>query len=128
MSAPIAAITEQLRTQRDACAFLGSRLYAGLLDRTAADVEARCPAFHVLEPFATWPGDSAYPLRVMGAVNRMVLDGEAPELAPHFTPGGTAAGAWPAFQALLADRGDEIQARALEHAVQTNEVGRCAAL
>src|SRR4051812_32058916 len=102
MSDPIAALTTQLRTQRDACAYLGSDLYAGLLERIAADVEESGPALQVLEPFATWTRESAYPLRLMGAVNRMVLSGEARELAPHFTPGGNADTAWPAFHALLA--------------------------
>src|SRR4051812_15844674 len=106
MSDPTDAITTQLRTQRDACAYLGSHLYAGLLDRVAADVEAKGPSHEVLEPFATWPGGSAYPLRFMGAVNRMVLTGQAPELAPHFAPHGDPDEAWPAFHALLADRGD----------------------
>src|SRR4051794_7376401 len=122
MSDPGASITAELRTQSDACAFLGSHLYAGLLDRAADDVEAHGPAWQVLEPFAGWPGDSAYPLRFMGAVNRMVLSGRAPELAPHFRPGGDAGRAWPAFRALLSERAREVQALALENGVQTNEV------
>jgi hypothetical protein len=91
-------------------------------------VNASGPGWRVLEPFAGWPGDSAYVLRLMGAVNRLVLTGEAPGLAPHFAPGGDAAKAWPAFAALLEERGDEVQTIALERPVQTNEVGRAAAL
>jgi hypothetical protein len=107
---------------------LGSPLYAGLLDRLAVDVEAGGAGWRVLEPFADWPGGSAYVLRVMGAVNRLVLTGDAPELAPEFAPGGDAARAWPAFMALLDERGETVRELALANAVQTNEVGRCAAL
>jgi hypothetical protein len=104
---------------------LGSQLYAGLLDRLASDIDRAWP---VLEPFADWPRGSAYVLRVMGAVNRLVLTGEAPELAPEFAPGGDAERAWPAFIALLEERGEEVRDLALANAVQTNEVGRCAAV
>jgi hypothetical protein len=64
----------------------------------------------------------------MGAVNRLVLTGEAPDLAPHFVPGGDPEAAWPAFEALLGERQGELQELALERPVQTNEVGRAAAL
>jgi hypothetical protein len=123
-----ATVAARVRRQRDGCELLGSPLYAGLLDQMAHDVEAGGPAWEVLAAFADWPGESAYVLRVMGAVNRLVLTGSAPEVAPFFVPGADAAAAWEAFRALLAERGDEVQATALEHPVQTNEVGRCAAL
>ena len=123
-----AHVAQHTRAQGEACRSLGSPLYAGLLARTADDVEAGGPAWGVLEAFADWPHASAFALRFMGAVNRIVLTGAAPELAPHFAPGGDAEAAWPAFHALIADRGDEIRALALAHAVQTNDVGRCAAL
>ena len=123
-----AAVATHLRRQRDGCALLGSALYAGLLDRAAADAEAGGPVWKVLEPFASWPFGSAYALRMMGAVHRLVLTGDAPELEPHFAPGGDAAAAWEPFRALLDERGDVVQSLALERPVQTNEVGRCAAL
>lgn len=122
------AVAAYVRRQRDGCAHLGSSLYAGLLDRVAREVEAGGPAWRVLEPFAGWPEGSAYVLRVMGAVNRLVLTGDAPELEPHFAPGGDPDAAWPALAALLEDRKDAIVQSALERPVQTNEVGRCAVL
>jgi hypothetical protein len=64
----------------------------------------------------------------MGAVHRLVLMGQAPALAVHLVPGGDAAAAWPVFAALLEERGEELRALAVANAVQTNEVGRCAAL
>jgi hypothetical protein len=124
----VTGIEKALRIQQEGCAQLGSPLYAGLLERLRANVESGGVGARVLEPFADWPGDSAYVLRLMGAVNRLVLTGEAPDLAPHFAPGGDPEAAWPAFQALLADQGDEIQSLALARPVQTNEVGRSAAL
>jgi hypothetical protein len=121
-------VAQALRGQAEGCRLLGSRLYGDLLDRTAADVERGGPAWRVFEPFADWPSESAYVLRVMGAVHRVVLTAEATALAPHFAPGGDGAAAWPAFVELLEGRGDELRDFALAHGVQTNEVGRCAVL
>src|SRR4051794_3655809 len=121
-------VAKHVRRQRDACAALGSPLYAALLDRVAADVESAGPSWPVLEQFASWPERSAYVLRLMGAVNRLVLTGEAPALVPHFAPGGDGAAAWPPLRALLEERGGQVAELALRNAVQTNEVGRCAAL
>src|SRR4051794_17164605 len=128
MASPQETVAARVRLQRDGCTLLGSPLYAGLLDRAADDAEAGGPVWKVLEPFADWSFGSAYALRMMGAVNRMVLTGDAPSLEAHFRPGGDAAAAWGPFVALLRDCGDQVQAIALERPVQTNEVGRCAAL
>ncbi|HWT24402.1 MAG TPA: DUF2332 domain-containing protein [Solirubrobacteraceae bacterium] len=122
------AVARDVRRQANGCARLGSPLYAGLLARVAVDVESGGPCWRILSAFAGWPLDSAYALRMMGAVHRLVLTGEAPALAPHFVPGGDAEAAWPAFAALIEDRGDALRALARANAVQTNEVGRCAAL
>lgn len=121
-------VARRARTQAQSCAHLGSPLYAGLLERTAVDVETGGPTWQVLEPFADWPGDSAFVLRFMGAVHRLVLAGAAPALAPQFTTGGDPERAWPAFHALIEQNTDRIRALAVRCPVQTNEVGRCAAL
>jgi hypothetical protein len=64
----------------------------------------------------------------MGAVHRLVLSGEAPALARHFqSAGGRPGDAWPAFLDVLRERRDELR-ELVEHPVQTNEPGRCAAL
>ena len=74
------------------------------------------------------PGPSALALRLMGAVHRVVLRGDAPRLAAHYpSAGGTPGDAWPAFVELLRERRDELR-RLVEDPVQTNEPGRCAAL
>jgi hypothetical protein len=71
---------------------------------------------------------SALALRLMGAVHRLVLTGEAPELARHYpSAGGEPGGAWPAFEAVLRERRDELR-QLVELPVQTNETARCAAL
>jgi hypothetical protein len=65
----------------------------------------------------------------MGAVHRLVLLGQAPQLARYYpTAGGTTTeDPWPDFEALLVERADDIRAL-LDRTVQTNEVGRSAAL
>src|SRR3954453_9680243 len=123
-----AAVAEIVRTQAQGCTMLGSTLYAGLLERGAADVEAGGPCWEVLAPFEEWDFGSAYVLRMMGAVNRLVLTGSAPQLEPHFAPGGDADTAGDPFLGLLHERGAEVRDIAVERGVQTNEVGRCAAL
>jgi hypothetical protein len=69
-------------------------------------------------------------MRLLGAVHVEVLAGRAPELATHYPSAGGAAdgaAAWPAFIALVEERGDVLRRR-LATQVQTNEVRRCAAL
>jgi hypothetical protein len=74
------------------------------------------------------PGSSVLALRLMGAVHRLVLRGDAPELASHYpSAGGRPGDAWPAFAAVLRDHREELR-RLVENPVQTNEPGRCVAL
>jgi hypothetical protein len=74
------------------------------------------------------PGPSVVALRLMGAVHRLVLRGDAPGLAVHYpSAGGRPGDAWPAFVDVLQAHRDELR-RLVEHPVQTNEPGRCAAL
>jgi hypothetical protein len=74
------------------------------------------------------PGSSVVALRLMGAVHRLVLRGAAPGLAAHYpSVGGRPGDAWPAFVDVLREHRDELR-RLVEHPVQTNEPGRCAAL
>jgi hypothetical protein len=76
----------------------------------------------------TDPAPSALALRLLGAVHRLVLTGEAPELASHYpSAGGEPGDVWPAFEAVLRDRRDELR-ELIDRPVQTNETARCAAL
>jgi hypothetical protein len=67
-------------------------------------------------------------LRLMGAVHRLVLRGDAPELAAHYpSAGGEPGEPWTAFVHMLAAHADELRER-LADPVQTNEPARSAAL
>jgi hypothetical protein len=122
-------VPEHLRWQAESCAQLGSPLYAHLLSRAADDVEAGGPIARVLgDRQAT--NASALGLRLMGSAHRLVLQGEARDLARTYpSAGGQAdpAAAWRALTALVEERFDAIHV-GIDRPVQTNEVGRSAAL
>jgi hypothetical protein len=117
-----------LRFQSEACRWVGSPLYEALLARAAADHEAGGPTRPLLEGHEGDPKDSALALRMMGAVHRLVLEGKAPALAERYrATDGDHERTWRAFRATLEERLAELRPL-LERPVQTNEVGRCAAL
>ncbi|MGH9112922.1 MAG: DUF2332 domain-containing protein [Acidimicrobiales bacterium] len=122
-------LDDVLRFQRDSCAALGSSLYADLLEATAIDVAAGGPCASALRPHEGDPFGSALPLRFLGAIHRLVLDGRAPALAAHYPSVGGAprAGLVDDFLATVPELRAEIEAR-IDDGVQTNEVGRAAAL
>jgi hypothetical protein len=120
------AIAEQLRWQAEMCGKIGSPLYAGLLERAAADVEADGPVDEPLRGHENDPQLSVLGLRLMGAVNRLVLAGREPALADAYA-GGDATRAWEALRDVVSRNGAELQ-ELVELPVQTNEVGRCNAL
>jgi hypothetical protein len=128
---PRLSLTEVIAHQRVACAHLGSDLYARVLDAVAADVDAGGPCADLLEPQAAVgdPHASALALRFLGAVHRLVLDGRAPALARHYPSVGGTPGPMLVedFLTTVVDLRDAIAAR-IERGVQTNEVGRSAAL
>jgi hypothetical protein len=124
-----AHVAWQLRDQGLSCAAMGSPLYAGLLERAAADVESGGPCWSVLSADVRPGRGDAMALRFLAAVHRLVLTGRAPVLAAHYPSAGGLAGAeaWTAFRAVVADHADELRALTLLPC-QTNEVGRCAPL
>jgi hypothetical protein len=143
---PEEILTERLRFQALACERVGSPLYAILLARAAEDLEAHGPTWEVLRGHEGDPGPSALALRLMGAVNRLVLKGEEAELAAVYrqaaasragAPASQAgsdsqavpreAEAWAAFRDVLERRKEDLRSL-VELPVQTNEVGRSAAL
>ena len=131
MTGPRETLVRRIRRQSRACADLGSSLYAVLLDRVAGDVEAGGPSWEVLCGHEL-PTGSSPALRLMGAAHRIVLEGRATELARHYpTAGGRlakdASEVWPAFRAVLSEHERELRRR-MGDPVQTNEVGRAAAL
>ncbi len=121
---------ERFGLQGKWCERLGSPLYARLLAETAREIEGGGAAAAIVAGHESDPPGSALALRFMGAVHRIVLEGKAPELArfyPSAGGDGDLEGAWPAFSHVLEDRSEKIR-RLLKRPVQTNEVGRCAAL
>ena len=122
------AVARRLRRQARACHELGSPLYAYLLERSADDTEAGGPTWSVLAGHESDPPGSALALRLMGAIHRLVLQGRAPLLAAHYpSAGGEPRDAWPAFRTTLEQHRVELRDLVLRP-VQTNEVGRSAAL
>ena len=122
-------LVSRMREQAGWCRRLGSPLYAHLMERIAVDLLAGGPSRDVLAGHEDDPLTSALALRLLGAVHRMALDGRAPAVAAHFPSAGGAdrGDVWPAVRDLFAGHRD-VLCTLLERPVQTNEVGRCAAL
>jgi hypothetical protein len=120
----------RFRLQAEWCQRLGSPLYADLLGEVAREIDRAGPAAAIVAAHEHDPPGSALALRFMGAVHRIVLEGGAPELARYYPSAGgdlDRRGAWPAFQRALAEQASRIR-ELLSRPVQTNEVGRSAAL
>jgi len=123
-------LLRSLRSHGRACAALGSPMYGELLDRVAADVEAGGIFAAILAGHENDPGRLALPLRLLGGLHRLVLDGRAPTLRRWYpSTGGTwdAEAAWPDIMLAAANHFSPLRA-ALDQPPQTNEVGRSAAL
>jgi hypothetical protein len=123
-----------LRRHAIACRTLGSPIYAALMVHAADDLAADGPVAAVLAGHDEDPVPAALAMRLVGAVHRLALAGEAPALG-RFYPSVAgdaverfdAGRAWAAFRAVLVEHPAEIRA-GLSMAPQTNEVGRAAAL
>ncbi|HZD02533.1 MAG TPA: DUF2332 domain-containing protein [Actinomycetes bacterium] len=123
-------LSDLLHAEGAECARVGSLLYGELLARAADDLERGGVVAEVLLGCAERPRLGPVALRLMAAVHRLVLDGRAPALARYFpSVGGTSspAHAWPAMRRTLEECRREVRAL-LERPLQTNEVGRSAAL
>lgn len=130
MTAPNEIVARRLLKQAEWCERLGSRLYSSLLREAAEDVRAAGVCCAVLHDHRDDPRDSALALRFLGAVHRLVLQGKAPQLAacyPSARGDSDRDDLWPRFHAVVQQHAAVL--RELVHRpVQTNEVGRCAAL
>jgi hypothetical protein len=123
---PQDAIAAQLQWQADACRMIGSELYAGLLERAAADVRQLGPSWEILRGHEDDPRFSVLGLRLLGGVNRLVLTDCEPGLADAYRRGDVSE-AWASLHDVLRRNAAELRGM-LDLPVQTNEVGRCAAL
>lgn len=130
MNAGTEHLLHMLRSQGRFCAGSGSPMYGELFELVAGDVEAGGVFAAILSGHEDAPSRHAVPLRLLGGLHRLVLDGRAPQLRRWYpSTGGSwdAASAWPEILRTAADHGDPLRA-ALGQPPQTNEVGRSAAL
>ena len=118
--------------QRDGCRLARSPLYAVLLDITVRELDRGGPITTIFAEPIDDPVGQATALRFLGGVHRLVLQGRAPGLAAFYPSVG---GRFEegrddpeaAFLAAVEEHCDEL-VEAMSRGVQTNEVGRCAAL
>lgn len=128
--APPDGVLDVLRFQADACGKAGSPLYQRILEGVLADALAGGVSARLLAPHDDDPFASALALRLLGAVHRLVLGGDAPDLARLYpsTGGDPAAGdPVPPFLEVLRSHEADVAVGLLD-GVQTNEVGRSAVL
>jgi len=121
-----AAIREQLGW----CERLGSPLYHTLLTGLADDLDASGVSWRILEPHANDPPRSLLPLRFLGAVHRMVLEGRLAKLARYYPSAGgdgAPAAAWSALHQTMREH-EALLRDSIPSSVQTNEVTRSCAL
>lgn len=125
------AVREAFRKQSGWCRKLGSP-FTGLLCEVIGEQLERSTALgrRILD----WPGPpdalgDALALRLAGGFHALVRRGDAPDLQALYPPGELPAGdvLWPALRGAMADHEAMLLAW-LEHAPQTNEVGRSAVL
>jgi hypothetical protein len=125
-----AAVVGELEYQAVFCADIGSPLYGDLLWDAAADAREGGVTWEILRDRAADPPFTALALRLMAAVHRLVLTGQAPGLAPHYASAGGElgpGGAWERFHEVLLTHIEAIKV-GVARPCQTNEPGRAAAL
>jgi hypothetical protein len=123
-------LVHTLRSQGQFCGASGSPMYDELFDLVANDVEAGGVFATILSGHEDDSARQAVPLRLLGGLHRLALDGRAPTLRRFYpSTGGTwdAAAAWPEIVLTARDRINDLRA-ALTQPPQTNEVGRSAVL
>jgi len=90
VSANTEHLVHMLRSQGRFCAGSGSSMYGELFELVAGDVEAGGVFANILSGHEDDPSRHAVPLRLLGGLHRLVLDGRAPELRRWYpSTGGT---------------------------------------
>jgi hypothetical protein len=123
-------LLRSLQLQGQICAGMGSPMYGDVLDLVAADVQAGGVFAAILSGHENDSGRLAVPLRLLGGLHRLALDGSAPRLRSWYPSTGgqwDAEAAWPDITLAASDHADRLRAT-LDQPPQTNEVGRAAAL
>jgi hypothetical protein len=130
MSRAESRLLQTIEVQGQVCAAMGSSMYGDVLRQVAADVEADGVFAAILAGHDNDSGRLALPLRLLGGLHRLVLDGRAPALRRWYPSVGghwdTDAG-WPDIAQAASEHTDYLRG-ALDQPPQTNEVGRSAAL
>ena len=130
MNAKPEHLLHTLRSQGRFCGSSGSPMYDELFELVATDVERGGVFATILSGHEDDSGRHAVPLRLLGGLHRLVLDGRAPALRRWYpSTGGSwdAQTAWPQIKVTATHHADALRS-ALDQPPQTNEVGRSAAL
>ena len=114
-----------LLQQAESCRSLGSPMYSSLFTDLAADYADGGRTYALLAGRSLRPVHDAVPLRLAGAIHRVVLQGKDDRLARHYpSVGGKPAEDFTAdFIGYMRDHLEDIES-GLATQVQTNEVGR----
>ena len=117
-----------LLQQAESCRSLGSAMYSSLFTDLAADYADGGRTYALLAGRSLRPVHDAVPLRLAGAIHRVVLQGKDDRLARHYpSVGGKPAEDFTAdFIGYMRDHLEDIE-NGLATQVQTNEVGRSVA-
>src|SRR5271156_7150393 len=130
MSRAESRLLQTIQVQGQVCAAMGSSMYGDVLQQVAANVEADGVFAAILAGHENDAGGLALPLRLLGGLPRLVLDGRAPALRRWYPSVGghwdTDSG-WPDIVQAASEHADYLRG-ALDQPPQTNEVGRSAAL
>src|SRR6202000_3181935 len=123
-------LLQTIQVQGQVCTAMGSSMYGDVLERVAADVEADGVFAAILAGHENDSGRLALPLRLLGGLHRLVLDGRAPALRPWYPSVGghwDAEAGWPDIVRGASEHTDYLRG-ALDQPPQPNEVARSAAL
>jgi hypothetical protein len=114
-----------LLAQADSCQALGSPMYHSLFTELANDYRDGGRTYALLAGRSARPVHDALPLRLAGAIHRIVLMGREPRLARHYPSMGGKPGEDFGADVIgyMREHLDEIEL-GLSNQVQTNEVGR----
>jgi len=121
------SLADRFRQHARSCT---SPLYVALMTGMADDWDEGGPVREVCAGWQDAPAGSVVQLRLLAGLHRLVLTGEAPELATFYpTVGGQGppAAAWSVARAVVGANVETLRG-GLSLAPQTNEVGRAAAL
>jgi len=123
-------LLQTIELQGQVCAGMGSAMYGDLLPLIGTDVEADGIFARIFAGHENDSGRMALPLRLLGGLHRLALDGRAAALRRWYPSIGgdwDATAAWPAIVQAASEHAEYLRAT-LDQPPQTNEVGRSAAL